>query len=113
MGIRLLPEMVQHAKQILRLRSQTQSTKHHFSSGQSSSNILDVPKGHFAVYVGDNEQDEYKKRFVVPISYLKQPLFRDLLRRAEEEFGFDPPMGNLVIPCAINDFVTLTSRLDG
>ncbi|KAL5791115.1 hypothetical protein ACOSQ2_006003 [Xanthoceras sorbifolium] len=44
----------------------------------------DVPKGHFAVYVGDNQ----RKRFVIPISYLNQPSFQDLLSQAEEEFGF-------------------------
>jgi SAUR family protein len=27
------------------------------------------------------------KRFVVPVSYLDQPSFQDLLRKAEEEFG--------------------------
>lgn len=40
-------------------------------------------RGYFAVYVGEGE----KKRFVVPISYLCQPSFKDLLNQAEEEFG--------------------------
>ncbi|OAY81854.1 Auxin-induced protein 15A [Ananas comosus] len=53
----------------------------------------DVPKGHFAVYVG-----EHRSRFIVPISYLSHPEFQTLLRRAEEEFGFDHDMG-LTIPC--------------
>ncbi|XP_059437051.1 auxin-responsive protein SAUR24-like [Corylus avellana] len=48
-----------------------------------------VPKGYFAVYVGE----EQKKRFVVPISYLNEPSFQELLSKAEEEFGFDHPMG--------------------
>ncbi|OIV99537.1 hypothetical protein TanjilG_17347 [Lupinus angustifolius] len=107
MGIRLLPEMVHHAKQILRLWYHQSSKQYHFS-GQSESNIFHIPKGHFAVYVGD--EDEYKKRFVVPISYLKQPLFQDLLSKAEEEFGFEYRMGNLMIPCPIDHFVNLTSH---
>ncbi|CAI0438301.1 unnamed protein product [Linum tenue] len=53
---------------------------------------LDVPKGHFAVYVG-----EKRSRYIVPISFLTHPEFQFLLRRAEEEFGFDHDMG-LTIP---------------
>ncbi|XP_073012249.1 auxin-responsive protein SAUR50-like [Typha latifolia] len=66
---------------------------------------LDVPKGHFAVYVGAN-----RSRFVVPISYLAQPEFQSLLRYAEEEFGFDHNMG-LAIPCEEETFLSLTSSL--
>ncbi|KAJ8512139.1 hypothetical protein OPV22_002573 [Ensete ventricosum] len=65
----------------------------------------DVPKGHFAVYVG-----EKRRRFIVPISYLKRPEFQSLLRQAEEEFGFDHDMG-LTIPCEEVVFRSLTSML--
>ncbi|KAB5541515.1 hypothetical protein DKX38_014489 [Salix brachista] len=54
---------------------------------------LDVPKGHFAVYVGEN-----RSRYIVPISFLSHPEFQFLLQRAEEEFGFDHDMG-ITIPC--------------
>ncbi|KAJ7967222.1 Auxin-induced protein [Quillaja saponaria] len=97
MGIRVLPQMVHHAKRIIPVRSQ-------------SKRAFDVPKGHFAVYVGEDKEN--KKRFVVPISYLKQPLFQGLLSRAEEEFGFDHQMRSIVIPCHVEDFVQLTSRLN-
>ncbi|OIW08748.1 hypothetical protein TanjilG_03424 [Lupinus angustifolius] len=110
MGIRLLPEMVHHAKQILRLRSHQSSKQYQFSGQSGSNNIFNVPKGHFAVYVGD--ENEYRKRFVVPISYLKQPMFQDLLSKAEEEFGFEYRMGNVVIPCPIDHFVNLTSHFN-
>lgn len=43
---------------------------------------LHVPKGHVVVYVGTEE--DHKKRFVVPISYLRQPSFVDLLNQAEQ-----------------------------
>ena len=36
---------------------------------------------------------------LVPISYLDHPSFEVLLSQAEEEFGFDHPMGSLTIPC--------------
>jgi len=54
---------------------------------------LDVPKGHFVVYVGEN-----RSRYIVPISILSSPEFQTLLQQAEEEFGFDHDMG-LTIPC--------------
>ncbi|KAF8013461.1 hypothetical protein BT93_I1343 [Corymbia citriodora subsp. variegata] len=66
-----------------------------------------VPKGHFAVYVGERQQ----KRYVVPISFLNQPLFQDLLSKAEEEFGFDHPMGGLTIPSTEDTFIALNSQL--
>ncbi|XP_010095663.2 auxin-responsive protein SAUR50 [Morus notabilis] len=66
---------------------------------------LDVPKGHFAVYVGEN-----RTRYIVPISFLTHPEFQSLLRRAEEEFGFDHDMG-LTIPCEEVVFRSLTSML--
>ncbi|KAF3625449.1 Indole-3-acetic acid-induced protein ARG7 [Capsicum annuum] len=66
---------------------------------------MDVPKGHFAVYVGEN-----RTRYIVPISILSRPEFRVLLQRAEEEFGFDHDMG-LTIPCNEDFFESLTSSM--
>ncbi|MCD7467136.1 hypothetical protein HAX54_004410 [Datura stramonium] len=43
---------------------------------KKSSTSLDVPKGHFAVYVGDRQ----RKRFQIPISYLSQPSFQDQVK---------------------------------
>ncbi|CAI0455519.1 unnamed protein product [Linum tenue] len=68
---------------------------------------LNVPKGFLAVYVGETQ----KKRLVVPVSYLSQPSFQDLLSMAEEEFGFDHPMGGLTIPCSEETFTHVTSGL--
>ncbi|KAI7750537.1 hypothetical protein M8C21_029064 [Ambrosia artemisiifolia] len=68
----------------------------------------DVPKGHLAVYVGEQE----KRRFVVPISCLEQPLFQKLLRESEEEFGFDHSMGGITLSCEEDAFFQLTSILN-
>ncbi|KAL9685762.1 hypothetical protein QQ045_023214 [Rhodiola kirilowii] len=92
MGIRL-PSVVQ-AKQVLRRV---------FSTRESAP----VPKGYLPVYVGEAE----KKRYVVPVSYLRHPLFQNLLSHAEEEFGFDHPMGGLTIPCREETFIDLTSKI--
>ncbi|TYG86010.1 hypothetical protein ES288_A13G100300v1, partial [Gossypium darwinii] len=88
-----------HAKQILRHSK--------LFANQAASASTHVPKGYFAVYVGESQ----KKRFVVPISFLNQPSFQKLLSIAEEEFGFSHPMGGLTIPCREEIFVDLTSSL--
>ncbi|OVA12812.1 Auxin-induced protein [Macleaya cordata] len=93
MGIRL-PGIIP-VKQILR-RSLSKGTNDN------------VPKGHFTVYVGDSQ---FKRRFVVPISYLNHPQFQQLLSQVEDEFGFDHPMGGLTIPCNEDEFIDFTSRL--
>ncbi|KAJ9549427.1 hypothetical protein OSB04_021970 [Centaurea solstitialis] len=87
MGIFRLQSIVANAKQLIKRQ--------------------DVPKGYLAVYVGEVQ----RKRFVVPLSYLEQPVFQDLLRRSEEEFGFNHPMGGLTIPCREEAFVHLTAQL--
>ncbi|OIT07055.1 auxin-induced protein 15a [Nicotiana attenuata] len=73
---------------------------------KKSSTSGDVSKGHFVVYI----REKQKKRFVIPISFLNQPAFQDF-SQAEEEFGFDHPMGGITIPCSEDFFVDLTSRL--
>ncbi|KAF4350782.1 auxin-induced protein X15-like [Cannabis sativa] len=78
------------------------------NSNKEASMAVEVPKGHLAVYVGENE----KKRFVVPVSFLSQPLFQELLTQAEEEYGYDHPMGGLTIPCTQHVFVDVISNLN-
>ncbi|KAK1419301.1 hypothetical protein QVD17_28466 [Tagetes erecta] len=80
-----------------------------FSKLQSGykDNQSQVPKGYFAVYVGEI----HKTRFVVPLSVLDHPLFQSLLRKSEEEFGFKHPMGGVTITCSEDDFINITSRL--
>lgn len=67
-----------------------------------------VRKGYCAVYVGESQ----RKRFVIPIAYLNQPFFKDLLSQAEEEFGYNHPMGGLTIPCSDDKFIDLISHLN-
>ena len=81
-----LPSMITATKQALKHQNKSRG----------------VPKGHVVVYVGDHEE---KKRYVVPLSHLKQPAFQNLLSRAEEEFGFNHPLGGLTMPCDEQTFV--------
>ncbi|KAK4340413.1 hypothetical protein RND71_041875 [Anisodus tanguticus] len=66
---------------------------------------IDVPKGHFAVYVGEN-----RTRYIVSISFLTHPDFLCFLHCAEEEFGFGHNMG-ITVPCKEVVFRSLTSTL--
>jgi len=94
LGIRLL-SIISNTRQTLKLHS-------HHAKKQNG-----VRKGHVAVYVGECE----KKRYVVPLSYLSHPTFQDLLKRAEEEFGYSHPMGGLTLPCKEEAFVDITRQL--
>lgn len=67
-----------------------------------------VRKGYCAVYVGESQ----RKRFVIPITYLNQPFFKDLLSQVEEEFGYNHRMGGLTIPCSDDTFIGLLSHLN-
>lgn len=73
----------------------------------STSEVIDVPKGHFSVYVGEKG----KKRFIVPLAYLKHPSFQILLNLAKEEFGYHHPMGGLTLPCREETFMELTRNI--
>lgn len=71
------------------------------------------PKGHLAVYVGDGgkgEEGAQPRRFVVPAIFFNHPLFADLLREAEEEFGFHHP-GGITIPCPVSRFERVRTRI--
>lgn len=96
MGIRSMPTVILNAKKIWKIHSLL------------ARNDSNVPKGHFAVYVGEIQ----RKRFVVPVSYLNHPSFQELLHHAEEEFGFHHPVEGLTIPCEEDVFINLTSQLN-
>ncbi|XP_059065939.1 uncharacterized protein LOC131857416 [Cryptomeria japonica] len=68
-----------------------------------------VPRGHLAVYAA--KEDCEGGRFVIPVDYLKHPVFKDLLRMAEEEFGFDYFTGLVTIPCDPELFEEIINRL--
>ncbi|RDX77288.1 Auxin-responsive protein SAUR66, partial [Mucuna pruriens] len=63
-------------------------------------------KGHFVVYSMD------KRRFVLPLLYLKNNIFRELFKLAEEEFGLSSNVP-LTLPCEgtlIEYVITLIQR---
>nr|GMD33652.1 auxin-responsive protein SAUR61-like isoform X1 [Ipomoea batatas] len=89
-----------------RLRSYSVHCDSDDESCHSPDPPLDVPKGYLAVYVGPE-----LRRFIIPTSYLSDPLFKVLLEKVEEEFGFDHS-GGLTIPCEIETFKYLLQCME-
>lgn len=61
-----------------------------------------------AVMVGQGEEQQ---RFVIPVIYINHPLFMQLLKEAEEEYGFDQK-GPITIPCHVEQFRTVQGLID-
>ncbi|KAJ0960300.1 hypothetical protein J5N97_001871 [Dioscorea zingiberensis] len=59
-------------------------------SACSTSSVAE--KGHFFVYTSD------RKRFMVPLAYLDNNIFKELLKISKEEFGL-PGDGPITLPC--------------
>ncbi|OMO91982.1 Auxin responsive SAUR protein [Corchorus olitorius] len=65
-----------------------------------------VDKGCFVVYTMD------KRRFVIPLAFLRNGIFQELLKMSEEEFGI-PSDGPITLPCdsaVMNYIVSLMKR---
>ncbi|KVH94538.1 auxin-induced protein 15A-like [Cynara cardunculus var. scolymus] len=75
-------------------------------SSPSSSPSCTTPTGFLALYVG-----EERRRFVVPTGYLSHPLFKMLLDKASDEFGFEQKHG-LVVPCSVAVFQQVVSAVE-
>ncbi|XWS31999.1 hypothetical protein CRYUN_Cryun23aG0122900 [Craigia yunnanensis] len=80
---------------------------HHHHHGKKQAR--DVPKGCLAIKVGS--QGEEQQRFVVPVIYFNHPLFMQLLKEAEEEYGFDQK-GTITIPCHVEEFRNVRGLID-
>ncbi|KAK4344801.1 hypothetical protein RND71_034977 [Anisodus tanguticus] len=72
----------------------------HNHHGHGKRELKDIPKGCLAITVGQGEEQQ---RFVIPVIYINHPLFMQLLKEAEEEYGFDHN-GPINIPCHIEEF---------
>ncbi|XVF33105.1 hypothetical protein REPUB_Repub17cG0139600 [Reevesia pubescens] len=80
---------------------------HHHNHGKKQ--VRDVPKGCLAIKVGS--QGEEPQRFVVPVMYFNHPLFMQLLKEAEKEYGFDQK-GTITIPCHVQEFRNVRGLID-
>ncbi|TKY73772.1 Auxin-responsive protein SAUR32 [Spatholobus suberectus] len=81
---------------------------------QEDNKKMKVKKGFLAVQVGLEDDDEggsSSQRFVIPISYLYHPLFKRLLDKAREVYGYHTD-GPLKLPCSVDDFLHLRWRIE-
>ncbi|KAK0584947.1 hypothetical protein LWI29_021247 [Acer saccharum] len=67
----------------------------------------DVPPGHLAVIVG-----KARRRFVIKADYLNQPVFRQLLDQAYEDYSPNKD-GPLAIPCDEFHFESIINSFQG
>lgn len=81
---------------------------HYLSQGVHYSKHLHVPKGFLAVCVGQGEESQ---RFCIPVLYFNHPLFVQLLKKVEEEYGFDHH-GIIKIRCDVAEFQNVQKLID-
>ncbi|WMV20801.1 hypothetical protein MTR67_014186 [Solanum verrucosum] len=68
-----------------------------------------VPRGCVTVLVGQG--DEEQQKFVIPVMHINHPLFTQLLKEAEQVYGFHHN-GPLNIPCNIDEFRYVEGMID-
>ncbi|XAR73129.1 hypothetical protein NMG60_11006988 [Bertholletia excelsa] len=72
---------------------------------------MKIKKGWLAVRVGLEDEHTGFQRFVIPISYLYHPLFKQLLDNAYEVYGYHAS-GPLKLPCSVDDFLHLRWQIE-
>ncbi|MBA0793163.1 hypothetical protein Gohar_017586, partial [Gossypium harknessii] len=83
----------------------TRSTRKMAAANHSNKSSI-VDKGCFSIYTMD------KKRFVIPLAFLSNSVFRELFKMSEEEFGL-PSDGPITLPCdsvVMNYIVSIVKR---
>lgn len=70
-----------------------------------------VPAGHVAVCVEAAVGSGSTRRFVVPLAHLSHPAFRELLQKAEDEYGFPAAPGPVALPCDEDHFLDVLRRV--
>jgi len=83
-------------------------------SGKNNGDDATVPAGHVAVCVGGTgggEGSTGPRRFVVRLAHLTHPAFLELLRQAEEQYGFPAACGPIALPCDEDHFLDVLHRV--
>ncbi|XP_034588157.1 auxin-responsive protein SAUR24 [Setaria viridis] len=103
-----IPSLVWLRRAVRRWRSRT-------SGKGGAADAAAVPAGHVAVCVegggGGGGGSAAPRRFVVRLAHLSHPAFLELLRQAEEEYGFPAAPGPIALPCDEDHFLDVLHRV--
>ena len=102
-----IPSLVRLRRTLRRWRSRAAEA----ASSSSSSSSAAVPAGHVAVSVQGTAPSSGPRRFVVRVAHLSHPAFLELLRQAEEEYGFPAAPGPIALPCDEDHFLDVLHRV--
>ncbi|OEL31929.1 hypothetical protein BAE44_0007053 [Dichanthelium oligosanthes] len=106
-----IPSLVCLRRAVRRWRSA--SSRRCSGSGKGGEDAA-VPAGHVAVCVEGGSGDGSSpgtRRFVVRVAHLSHPAFLELLRQAEEEYGFPAASGPIALPCDEDSFLDVLHRV--
>ncbi|XP_060202814.1 auxin-responsive protein SAUR32-like [Lycium barbarum] len=81
---------------------------HHHNGHDEKKEQIDVPRGCVTVLVGKGEEQQ---KFVIPVMHINHPLFTQLLKEAEEVYGFHHN-GPINIPCHVEEFRYVEGMID-
>ena len=103
-----IPSLVCLRRAVRRWRSRAAAASR---AGKRAGAAAAVPAGHVAVRVEGGGDGCGSRRFVVRLAHLSHPAFRDLLRQAEEEYGFPAAPGPIALPCDEDHFLDVLHRV--
>ncbi|CAN4089490.1 unnamed protein product [Withania somnifera] len=81
----------------------------HFHPNHHHDELRDIPRGCVTVLVGQGEEKQQK--FVIPVMHINHPLFTQLLKEAEQVYGFHHN-GPINIPCHVDEFRHVEGMID-
>jgi SAUR family protein len=108
-----IPSLVWLPRAVRRWRSRGRAADASGFSSSSPRPCTAVPAGHVAVCVeaAGGSGSGSTRRFVVRVAHLSHPAFRELLRQAEEEYGFPAAPGPVALPCDEDHFLDVLHRV--
>ncbi|XP_019188937.1 PREDICTED: auxin-responsive protein SAUR50-like [Ipomoea nil] len=104
-----LKAVVEKLQKSFLLGKRSVQANHLYDEFEESKDVpSDVKAGHFAVMAVDDDERRLK-RFIVPLSCLRNPCFLRLLEKGAEEYGFEHE-GALMLPCRPSELENIIAK---